>query len=581
LKRFFGVIAVGILLASLSACSSQSGPVSGSEITIGFEQPINSLNTDIQGTSQVVSSDLANLINASFYSVAADGNLVANPDFGTVEVVSQKPFTVKYSLSGKATWSDGSKVSATDLLLSWAAATGFGGNDFKSIRMENGFRYTTEQPTIGDKDLSLTIKFNQPVPDYKTALTLSVSASDLAKHAFGSSNLNSKQAAARVLEAITAPNPGDLQALAKSYRNGFKLGSATSSKSSAIVSSGAYVVTKADSTGLTLKINPKNTWMPVGRAETIKLTSYDDALAAVEALKAGEIDLAGLIPSATSSYSSIVASLQAARSVENQVIASNEVEAVTFNQAEGSVFYSAAFGQAGSTTANQAALEARQAFLNVISVSKIRTLIGANQTIQNADSLVFAPQSAYYQASTQDSGILSYQFADAEKAYNTIKKLDVRMHVRVLFDSSNPRAQTEYSVIADLAGPAGFSLSNVSSDNVSAALQNGEYDVYLAPQRVLSDPSLSLQQGFYFAKGFPSNSNLLSLMQEYGQATTAVGEAAVLKKLDAELISQAYGLPLYQLPTIFTSSKKFSKKPVSADGLSLTSGYASWNLATK
>jgi hypothetical protein len=89
------------------------------------------------------------------------------------------------------------------------------------------------------------------------------------------------------------------------------------------------------------------------------------------------------------------------------------------------------------------------------------------------------------------------------------------------------------------------------------------------------------KKGFYFSKGFPSNANLLTLMQEYGRASTTVAEAGVLKKIDAELVSQAYALPLYQLPTIFVSSKKFAKTPASADGLSLTSGYASWNLASK
>ncbi|MEY4367305.1 MAG: hypothetical protein RLZ28_720 [Actinomycetota bacterium] len=583
MKRIFGVAVVGLILVSLTACSNQSGTVSGSKITIGFEDPISSINTDLQDSVSTMSAsaDLANLTTASFYSIDTAGNLSANVDFGSVEVTSQKPFTVKYLLTGKATWSDGTKVSATDLLLSWAAASGFGGYDFKSSRDENGFRYVTEQPAIGDDGLSLTVTFNQATADYKTALTVPVAAHALAKITFASEKLGAKEASAKTLEAITAPKRGDLSALAKAYRNAFRLTKSTLKNPDLFVSAGPYVVTEASSNGLTLKVNPDNVWMPKGRCETLNVVFYDDALSAVSALKAGAIDFARLEPTSTNSYSSLISAIKASKNLSSSVVASNQVETVLFNQTSQSSFSSAAFGEPGSESADNAALEARRAFLGIISVSKIRTLISANQTIQDANSLVFSPESPYYQASTQDSSITGYQFADAQKSYNALQKLGLRVPVRVLFDTANPRAQTEYSVFADLASQVGFSLSNVSTANISDALKVGDYDVYLAPQRLLADQGVSLQKGFYFSKGFPSNSNLIKLMTDYGRATTAVAQAAVLKKLDSELISQAYALPLYQLPTIFASSKKFAKTPVSADGLSLTAGYADWNLSSK
>ena len=581
MKRLFSIAAVITAVASLSACSGLNGPISGSEVTVGFATSMSSINTDLAGSvdQRRASSDLANLTTPSFYSIGSDGNLTPNVDFGTVEVINQKPFTVKYLLTGKATWTDGTKVTATDLLLSWAASSNFAGYDFKSSRAENGFRYATEQPLIGDSGLSLTIKFNQPIADYKNALTLPVAAHSIAQLAFSSDKLDAKAAAERVLSAITAPQRDDVKAVAKVYRNAFTLKMAPSKNSALFVSAGAYVITEASKSELTLEANAENSWMPRGRAETIKVKFYDGALNAISALKMGKIDLANLNPNSTNPYSSIVSSLKSAKNVSNKVVASNQIESVVFNQRAGSNFSSGAFGEPGSEAANQAALEARQAFLGVISVSKIRTLIGATQSIQDANSLAFSPDSSYYQASTQDSGVSAYQFADAEKSYNTLQKLGLRVPVRVLFDAGNPRAQTEYSVFADLASQAGFSLSNVSSNNISEALDAGTYDVYLAPHSFLSDQNLSLHQGFYFAKGFPSNAKLLGLVKDYGQAITAVEQATVLKKMDAELIEQAYALPLYQLPSIFASSKKFINTPASADGLSLTSGYASWNLS--
>ena len=92
MKRIFGVAVVGLILFSLTACSNQSGTVAGSKITIGFEDPISSINTDLQDSVSTMSAsaDLANLTTASFYSIDTAGNLSANVDFGSVEVTSQK-----------------------------------------------------------------------------------------------------------------------------------------------------------------------------------------------------------------------------------------------------------------------------------------------------------------------------------------------------------------------------------------------------------------------------------------------------------------------------------------------------------
>jgi len=124
-------------------------------------------------------------------------------------------------------------------------------------------------------------------------------------------------------------------------------------------------------------------------------------------------------------------------------VATNAVEALVFNQNPGSSFAPNAYGAATSKSAQATALTVRTAFMQLLSTSKVQTLVGSSQTIQDAKSFVFEPSSNFYQASIQDSGVLSYQFADAEKAYNTIRKHGARVPVRVLFDTDNPRAQIE------------------------------------------------------------------------------------------------------------------------------------------
>jgi len=574
----------GALVAGLTACSSSSSLVPGSQLVIGESYVASSINSDVASSaaSEAVNAEIANLTTASFYSVDSTGALAPNLDFGTVEVVSQKPFTVKYLLTDKAVFSDGQKVSAADLLLSWAAATNQGGANFRSARLGNGLSQTVGVPKIGDGNKSLTITFSRPVADYKTAIKVAVPAHTLAQLAFAGDNLEASQADARVVSAIQNLQSTDLAALAKAYRFGYQLKADFKFTPQRAVASGAYVITDASSAGVTLKANSKNGAMAPARAETVKLVFYSSALSMVADLKAGKLDLATLAPSSTESNSSIADALKAGgSSVSASLQATNTVEALVFNQNPGSSFAASSFGIATKPAAIAKALSARTAFMNLVSTSKVQTLVGATQTIQDAKSFVFEPSSSFYQATIQDSGVLAYQFADDQKAYNTIHKLGSRVAVRVLFDTDNPRAQIEYSVLAEKASQVGFGLENVGVSDPTPALVSGEYDVFLAPTQLIGSPTLSLEEAFGKNSPTANDTAVQGLLSEFATATDAVSQAAALKKLDASLIASGYGLPLYQLPLTVASSKKLAKTPDLVGGSSLTAGYATWNLAAK
>jgi len=150
LKRVLSAVLAAALVAGLSACSSNSGLVAGSTIVVGESYVASSINSDVASSaaSEAVNQELANLTNASFYSVDQNGTLVPNLDFGSVAVTSQQPFTVKYLLTGKAVFSDGAKVTAADLLLSWAAGTNLAGANFRSARLGNGLSQTNGTPKL-------------------------------------------------------------------------------------------------------------------------------------------------------------------------------------------------------------------------------------------------------------------------------------------------------------------------------------------------------------------------------------------------------------------------------------------------
>jgi peptide/nickel transport system substrate-binding protein len=176
LKRF--VISLFIAaFASLSLTACSGGVVADSEINVAEIGSLYSINTDVgDAVSAHNQSELANLTTASFYNLDDAGNLVANTKLGTVELVTQSPFTVKYEIAEGAKWSDGVAIDAADLALSFAAGRELQAIDFGSVRAGTGIRYAKlgKKPAFGDRVLTLT--FEHPVTDYQTALTLSVPA---------------------------------------------------------------------------------------------------------------------------------------------------------------------------------------------------------------------------------------------------------------------------------------------------------------------------------------------------------------------------------------------------------------------
>ena len=128
----------------LAGCSA-SGVQAGSVLNIGLTDDFNSLNADnVTDEAAIdVNREIANLVNPSFFFSDSNGELVANSEFGKVEVLSDNPLTVRYALTGRAKWSDGVKVSARDLMLSWLAARNPADAGFNSIRSGSGLKFAT------------------------------------------------------------------------------------------------------------------------------------------------------------------------------------------------------------------------------------------------------------------------------------------------------------------------------------------------------------------------------------------------------------------------------------------------------
>ncbi len=576
MKRLLALVLIAVLGGtSLSACSSEQGVIAGSQLSIAQIGELNSINPDVSSdlTTAHNASELANLTTAKFFDLGPTGELIANEKLGTVEVSDAKQMRVTYTLNDSAVWSDGVEIDATDLALSFAAATSLGGSNFYSVRRDSGLQFANlaSTPEVGDK--SLTLEFSSAVADYQTALTLSVAAHTVATKAFASSDSTAAKTAA--LNAILNQDAVALDALAESYRSGFDSWQGITDES-LFVSSGAYRVAKVSgktSVELVANSNYQNGHLP--RVQTLKLQYFADATAAIAAMSSGQIDIATAEDSGIASLGDILGLVSTIESpkVSSVVKSGAMTEQVIFNFRSTSIFSVERNNQDPA-----AALSVRKAFLNLIPKNRIITGISQNYSVTSSDSLVFSSGMNYYDSSVSENGLTEYLFQDVEKASELMAAsgLELPLKVRVVFDTDNPRAQAAWILLRERALSAGFKLKDLSSQDPTQVLASGDFDVYIGARPVVSLPSENVF-AITSSAVFGYTSDLVDgALEELALAADERDRGAALAKLDKLLVADAYGMPLYEVPSLLVYADRIKGFVPSAYADSATWGYQNW-----
>lgn len=580
MKRFFAALVSALLLGTLLSACSPSGIQAGTSLSIGLTDDFNSLNADnvTNEAALAVNREVANLINPSFYHIASNGDLVANEAFGSVEVLSERPFKVRYQLTGKAKWSDGVTVSARDLMLSWLAARNPIESGFKSIRSGSGLKFATETPTISAEGLALDVTFDRAVADFKTALTVSAAAHLVAGEAFALSDID--QALARFDQAVSSANRPDQELLSTKYTTLYLTRAALFEP--AKVSAGAYTVASfAPSQSLTLKANPEFNWGPVPKIETLNIKFYSDSTAMLSAMQAGLLDLAAPQESGIATNSDLI-NLAKVAGAKFEFAASNSIEAVLLNFAENSVFVDvSSAGANGEVTASGEAKNLREAFLSLIPRAKILTALSADNPVIEARSWIYSSASNYYTPFIQSNGSAEYLVQNAEKAQQLIEATGRRtpIDVRVLFDSDNPRAKAEWALLGEYASAAGFNLIDVSTRDPRTVFATAEFDAYITTVELAAelngDPYWFTGDSF----GRFENEQIDTLLAKYAAETLPLEQISVLKEVDAALFAAQFGMPLYQVPSLLVYSERLASVVKAPYGASATYGYWNWSIS--
>ncbi|HEY4152902.1 MAG TPA: ABC transporter family substrate-binding protein [Pseudolysinimonas sp.] len=555
---------------TLAGCAANSDVVAGSEIVVAVTDAFTSVNPDTSyGRGSETNADVALLTSTGFGYVDAQGSTTLDTSFGSAQLLSRDPFTVKYTVNQGVDWSDGTSIDATDLLLAWAAnsgalntakfddslyvdaTTGFYIGDFpKDVvyfdgRVGGGLEKAPATPIIGDDGRSITVTFDSALPDWSTVLEPGVPAHLLAIRALHTKAGDVAAGKTAVLDAIQKKDAPHLHALAQAWNNAYNL-IATPHDHRLLVSSGPYSITKVSGTRVVLTANPVYTGSRRPSFETVILRVSPDPLETTQLLASGAVDIATPQPSEKTA-----AALAAIPDVTVTTGTEARFEHLDLQFAKGK-----------HTTFQDARV--RQAFLDVVPRAQIVSQLsstdaagGGEQGAKVLDSFVLRFGTAAYDDAIQKNGSVAYDSPDLEAATQLLDAAGAtNPEVCILYDPSNRRRVAEFQLIQTSAARAGFVVTDCSSPDWQGLLGvDGSYDAALFAWDT-TRLGVTAQASVFRSDAALANFNHFSdpdsdaLITQLSSTDDPATQTALLTKLDTRIWSLAYGMPLYAYPTL-------------------------------
>jgi peptide/nickel transport system substrate-binding protein len=515
------------------------------------------------------------MANSGFNYYDAESTLIKNTQFGSYELVSSDPLTVKYTVNSGVKWSDGAAVDASDMLLSWVANSCLLNNVEATFDEETGeitnqdeldagvffdsascggdLGQVTQTPVISDGGRSVTLVYDSQIVDWELLFGIGVSAHVTTQVAFPDEELTDEAAKQKLIDAINNKDLAVLAPISKAWSTAYDM-TDYPENTDLLVSNGAYVISGlVQDQSVTLTANPEYSWGPSPKVETITVRIISEPLAAVQALANGEVDL--ISPQATADI------LDALKEYEDFIEVVGGGEAVyehidlTFDNA-------GPFDPATYDGDAAVALKVRQAFLKAIPRDKIvNDLIKPiNPSAEVMNSFTQLPGYPWYDEMVAANGSAEYAY-DPEGALALLEEAGVStpVDVKLLFSSTNPRRGLQYVLIKEAAAEAGFNVVDGSSPTWSADLGSGTYDAALFAW-VSTSTSVSGSQGIF---GTGAGNNLTgygntevdALYKSLSTEFDPEVQKTLLIQIETLLWADAYGTTVFQHPGVTAYNK--------------------------
>ena len=577
-----GLTAVGALVISGCAAGGgadngdDSGLVEGSSITAAWNQAFYSMNGNTSFGNATANNNINYLVLDGFNYYNNTPELVQNTSFGSYELVSEDPLTVKYTVAEGKKWSDGTPVGVADLLLYWAAESraldtpDFDPADFtdpdtgefteafptdvvyfdSGATPTSGLGLVSEQPEVGDDGRSVTLTYDQPFVDWE--LTFVSMGEMLPAHIVGKKALgieDNEEAAQAVVDAIEGNDAADLAPISSFWNGGFNF-TEMPDDTDLVVASGPYMISDyvADQF-VTLTANPEYTGDNSANIEEITIRFIPDPLAAVQALENGEVDI--IQPQATADITTALDGIDGI-TVDTSLGGTYEHVDLQFDQGKNpqNIFSNA---------------KVREAFMKVLPRQEIvdtliKPIIGDEAIVRN--SQIFVPGAEGYDESVETNGSDAYTDVDIEGAKALLAESGITdTSVCILYASNNPRRVNEFALIQASAAQAGFTVTDCGSTEWGGLLGTpGAYDASLFGWQ---STSLGVTNSLpTFETGGINNLNFYSspaVDEAVAGLNTEFDEDKKIDlqiDLDTALWSDFYGVTIFQFPEVTAISDR-------------------------
>ena len=552
--------AVGVAAAAalaLSACAGNSGGTtpttaaaaskSGGSATVVEVNAFNTFNPNTADGNVDINSKISYATHSGFFYIDNKLNVVRNEKFGKMEKTSDDPLTVKYTINDGVKWSDGTPVTTADLLLQWAAFSGYYNDaDAEAKTGTSYFSYAgdptgialSDFPELSDDGKSMTVKYSKPFSDWEIALGgpgIDIPAHVLAKKA----GLADAKAFVDLVKGMPrgdakAPQPANaqLQAMAEMWNTGFD-SKTLPADPSLYLSNGPYIVKGVNQDqSLTMVKNKDYNWGPEAKLDEITVRYIGSAPAQVQALKNGEADI--IAPQASAD------TVEQLKALESQGVTVEVGNQLSYDHID--LNFSGVFAEKN----------VREAFMKSVPRKDIvdKIVKKLDPEAKPLDSQLFVPDQALYADSAKANGSSAYQDVDIEGAKSLLA--GATPEVRIMYNKDNPNRADMFALISESATKAGFKIvdGGLGKSDWGKALGDGSYDATIfgwinSGVGVSGVPQI-------FKTGNDSNFNQFSdpeadkLMDELIVTTDKGKQDELIKQVDQKIWASAYGLPLFQ-----------------------------------
>ena len=568
------IAAVGAAALVLSGCSApaaESGLDKGTTVTAAWNQPFYSYNSLTSFANATANNNIIYMTNDWFNYYDNTPELVKNESFGSYEMVSEDPLTVKYTIKDGVKWSDGTAVDAADLLLNWVANSraqdtpDFDPTDFTDpdtgeftdafptdvvyfdtgAQPDSGLGLVQDVPEISDDGRSITMVYTAPYVDWEIAFSASLPAHVVAKNALGLTD--NDEAKAALITAIQDKDAASLAKISTFWNSGFNFTSLPDDPE-LYVGTGPYTISAFEADQfVTLTANPDYTGDHKPSIEEVTIRFITDPLAAVQSLQNGEVDV--ISPQSTSD---IVTALDAVPNVTvvKGVEGTYEHVDLQFDQSQNMVF-------------NDPLV--REAFMKVIPRQEIldkliKPIVGDAASLRGSQLLV--PGAEGYDDSVANNGSAAYDTVDVEGATALLAQAGVpNPTVCLLYASTNPRRVNEFQLIQTSAALAGFNVTDCGSADWGGLLGTpGAYDASLfgwqSTSLGVTSSGPTFETGGINNLNFFTNADVDAAVKKLNVEFDPATQIELQQEIDKLLWENFYGVTIFQFPGVTAFSDK-------------------------